>query len=211
MISRIDVHNTSSFQILPLKTLQAYAGSRSALEIINLPDLIGVWKIKGLKVVITYPDNSQSTLQAKKVKDSYVVSIPSCDMTGKVSNGFQIMATAEDESGDIQADFVLGVGDVEILSRDTIGVGESVKYILKYTSDISSPSIGDVSYFDGDYKMWDGNDWVGNTRLPKSVKIYDSDIDVLNWNITIKGGEITLDSHIDSLSSTTTQAENFTI
>ena len=110
MISRIDVHNTSEFQTLPLKTLQAYVGSKSALEITNLPDLTGIWRVQNLYVRVSYPDNTENTYQAKKVQDSYICTIPSCDVVG--DGKYMIVADVITESGDVAYDFTLGIGDI---------------------------------------------------------------------------------------------------
>ena len=208
MISRLDVRNSSENQQIPLKLFQAYSNSKSALEIVNVPDLIGRWKVVSIKVSVIYPDNSEHTVQASKVKDAYVVSLPACETVGKVSNGFQIIANVSDETGSVVDGFVLGVGDVSIISRAPDGEGKSVKYYLKLTSELSANNIGDVHFDDGMFEMWDGDRWVSNSRLPNEIKMNDSELPEIEWTMRIIGGEIVMTAALSSLNADYTLSRN---
>ena len=61
MIGQIKVNLTSSNQNIPLRCIHQYRGSESTLEIVNVPDLTGIWRVKNIYVKVSYPDNTQNT------------------------------------------------------------------------------------------------------------------------------------------------------
>lgn len=58
MIGTIDIHCNAANPNLPLKTLFAFVNSPSSLRIIDVPKKIGKWKITGVSIKATYPDNT---------------------------------------------------------------------------------------------------------------------------------------------------------
>ena len=202
MISRIDVHNTSEFQTLPLKTLQAYVGSKSALEIINLPDLTGIWRVKKLYVRVSYPDNTESTYAAKKVNDSYICTIPSCDIVG--DGKYMIVADVITESGDVAYDFTLGIGDISILDVDMSPSPHTTKWRVNLISSLNDPIKGDMYVDDLSSVIYDGSNWVSigsdvNLSGYATENFVQDKIDILSVKVDDKIDEVKKD--VEKISS----------
>lgn len=119
MIGEISVKETARSQHMPLKSFQCFSGSKSSIEIVDIPDLIGVWKITGISASVHYPDGRTDVVQAQKVQGKYIATFDECHTVGEVKNGFAILASGIDEKGEHVQTFILGVGDVVVHSHDS--------------------------------------------------------------------------------------------
>ena len=145
---------------MPLAPLYAFAGSPSSVRILKVPKGIGSWKIDAVAVAFTRPDNSITTVSAVNVAGCWVATLPASDVSGRCDKGFQIEASGIDENGNAVTGYVLGVGDVTILSRDVAATSDGTRYYLHYVAEQpDSPNPGDMCYIDGVLKWFNGTAW----------------------------------------------------
>ena len=160
MIGQIKVNLTASNQNIPLRFIHQYRGSESTLEIVNVPNLNGIWRVKNIYVKVSYPDNTENTYQAKKVQDSYICTIQSCDVVG--DGKYMIVADVITESGDVAYDFTLGIGDISILDADMSPSPKITKWRVNLISSlyVDDPNKGDMYVDDLSSVIYDGSKWV---------------------------------------------------
>ncbi len=157
---RVHAHNPS----LPLTEAVSYIGSPSSVFVYDVPKKIGTWQITDVAVSVYYPDNSFATVAAKmSVEGVWVATIPACDLSGRIRNGFRILASGIDEDGEPVGGYVLGVGDLavcKLFPAPAPDPGEKA-YILRYFDTApESPKKGDVAPIDDTIKFYDGTQWV---------------------------------------------------
>ena len=157
---RVHAHNPS----LPLTEAVSYIGSPSSVFVYDVPKKIGTWQITDVAVSVYYPDNSFATVAAKMSAEGvWVATIPACELSGRIRNGFRILASGIDEDGEPVSGYVLGVGDLavcKLFPAPAPDPGEKA-YILRYfdTAPVS-PKKGDVAPIDDTIKFYDGTQWV---------------------------------------------------
>lgn len=157
---RVHAHNPS----LPLTEAVSYIGSPSSVFVYDVPKKIGTWQITDVAVSVYYPDNSFATVAARvSAEGVWVATIPACELSGRIRNGFRILASGIDEDGEPVSGYVLGVGDLAVCKLFPVPApdpGEKA-YILRYFDTApASPKKGDVAPIDDTIKFYDGTQWV---------------------------------------------------
>lgn len=157
---RVHAHNPS----LPLTEAVSYIGSPSSVFVYDVPRKIGSWQITDVAVSVYYPDNSFATVAARlSASGVWVATIPACELSGRIRNGFRILASGIDEDGEPVSGYVLGVGDLavcKLFPAPAPDPGEKA-YILRYFDTApESPKKGDVAPIDDVIKFYNGTEWV---------------------------------------------------
>ena len=161
MIGTIDVEINAAHPAMPLAEFAAFVNSPSHVRVRNVPRGVGNWQITAVHVAVTYPDNSARTVSCAHVGALWTCTISGCDTPGHISPGYQVLADGTDEDGNAITGYVLGAGDVTVVSRDaTIRVDGKVYYLHLLDSLPETPNIGDMCEIDGAYKFWNGTRWV---------------------------------------------------
>ena len=164
MVGTIKVRIHAANPSLPLCEAVSYVGSPSTVFIRDVPRTVGTWQITDVAVSVYYPDNSFSTVSARLSEGGvWVATIPACDVSGRIRNGFRIMASGLDEDGSPVSGYVLGVGDLAICKAfpvPTPDPGETAFPLRYFDTAPESPKKGDVAPIDGVVKMYDGTQWI---------------------------------------------------
>jgi hypothetical protein len=136
-------------------------GSPSSLRIMDVPKKIGEWNITNVKVVATYPDNTTIEKVAVRTGAVWVATFDGCEIAGKVSNGYEVVADGIDEDGNEVSGYVLGKGDLFILENDTEIARLVEKHTVVYMDELpSTPSVGDLVNSNGEFRIFDGENWI---------------------------------------------------
>ena len=123
----------------------------------DVPKSIGDWNITTVRLVVKYPDNSVIVKNAVRSGSVWVATIQGTEISGKVSNGFEIVASGKDENGNEVEGYVLGCGDVFVLGRDSKVMKDIEKFYVKYSDELpTTPAKGDLFYHNGVFKFFDG-------------------------------------------------------
>ena len=132
-----------------------------------MPKKVGLWEITGLIVAVAFPDGSNQNVEAVRVNNMYVATIPPTSTAGTSTFGYSILAKGKDENGDDTDPWILGKGDVVILENDgSITPSPSVHYMTFDTASVapSNPHIGQtyrwINATASGIAMWDGEAWV---------------------------------------------------
>lgn len=161
MTGTIDVRINSDHPDKPLDRHYVFVGSPDAPRIVNVPSEIGDWEITEVYVSTSLPDGTMHSAQATLVEDTYVATLPKCDVVGVVEGGFQIVCNGTDETGEAFEGLCLGVGDLEVLPRNgQIHVGETVHFFRIVDTVPATPQRGDACVIDGRWKWYDGTEWL---------------------------------------------------
>ena len=165
MIGQVKVNLAAENQDIPLKRIVQFRGSQSSLQICNVPDLVGRWKIKGVSVKASYPDNRIISKNTTKAQDSYVVTLPDCDVLG---NGkYQVNAEVVTETGEVEDDFILGLGDLIICDADMRPWHEDTKWRMNLVDSLSCEMKGDFYADETSACIYDGSRWINiKTKIP---------------------------------------------
>ena len=162
MIGSIEVKVTAHSPQKPITPFFTFKDSPSSLRIIDVPKSIGDWKITEVRVVIEYPDGVTVARGATRNGNVWVATIEGTSTTGKVVKGCQILANGIDEEGQEVTGYVLGIGDVFVLERDsTISPSDDDEYYtVKYCEETpTNPQKGNLIIEDEIVKIWDGEEW----------------------------------------------------
>lgn len=155
MIGTIDTKVQSHSPNFPLETLKSFVGSPSSIRVRNVPKRIGNWNITNVFVTVVYPDNTTRTIESLLTGGVYVATMEGCNVSGKVENGLTITANGKDENDNLVTGYVLGKGDVEILSAmENVSPGQTVYYIHLLEDEPDVPKNGDMYKKDGNYVVY---------------------------------------------------------
>ena len=155
MIGTIDTKVQSHSPDFPLETLKSFVGSPSSIRVRNVPKRIGNWNITNVFVTVVYPDNTTRTIESLLTGGVYVATMEGCNVSGKVENGLTITANGKDENDNLVTGYVLGKGDVEILSAmENVSPGQTVYYIHLLEDEPDVPKNGDMYKKDGNYVVY---------------------------------------------------------
>ena len=212
MIGTISVEIQAANPSMPLFPLRAFINSPTSLRIRNVPKKIGDWSITKVYVSAAYPDNSIQSTECVLVGGVWVGTIAGSSMAGRGGDGYTVYADGIDENGEPVAGYILGKGEVEILSTDTIAPSVIQYYVhLLEDGDVERHLDGDL-WKDAETGAWliwqDGQEWaVGDDtglidELKERVDELDSttselSVAVANLNTTVEGVGERLDA-IDS-------------
>jgi len=119
MIGTVDVIVQAANPDFPLTPFKAFVSSPSSVRVRNVPRRIGTWDITAVTVSVDYPDCTTETAACVLTAGVWVGTVPGCETPGDALRGFVVRADGVDENGDAVNGYVLGVGDVEILNRET--------------------------------------------------------------------------------------------
>ena len=163
MIGTISVEIQAANPSMPLFPLRAFINSPTSLRIRNVPKKIGNWSITKVYVSAAYPDNSIQSTECVLVGGVWVGTIAGSSMAGSGGDGYTVYADGIDENGEPVAGYILGKGQVEILSTDTIAPGVIQYYVhLLEDGDVERHLDGDL-WKDAETGAWliwqDGQAW----------------------------------------------------
>jgi len=159
MIATEHIQANASTPNFPLRPFVAYVGSPSQLRVVGLPLAIGNWHITAVQVTANYPDNTSQSVSCVKTGNAWSATIPASAAPGMSKNGYLVTADGVDENNNPVSGYVLGVGDVLILNRDsTITVGETTYYLHLVDETPDNPHKGDLDLTTG--KVYDGTQWI---------------------------------------------------
>ena len=162
MIRTIQITLNAAHPELPLIEASTYVGSPSTAFVRGVPAAIGNWKITAVRVIFHYPD--ESVVAAACVNSAtgvWVGTIAPTATSGRIANGYQVLADGIDENGDAVTGYVLGMGDLAVYTRDmTIDAGETVWYLHYFDTAPTTPKKGDVATVNGVLKLYNGTAWV---------------------------------------------------
>ena len=119
MIGTVDVIVQAAKPDFPLSPFCAFVSSPSSVRVRNVPRRIGTWDITAVSVSVDYPDGTTETAACVLTAGVWVGTVPGCETPGDALRGFTIHADGIDENGNDVIGYLLGVGDVEILNRET--------------------------------------------------------------------------------------------
>ena len=161
MIGTIEVRCSAHRPQMPLQPLFTFCGSPSSVRIRDVPKSIGDWSIDEVKLVVKYPDNSTTVKNAVRTGCVWVATIQGTDIAGKVSNGYEIVASGKDENGNEVDGYVLGSGDVIVINRDVNATKDIEKFYVKWNDELpTNPAKGDLVYHNSVFQMFNGSEWM---------------------------------------------------
>ena len=118
MIGTIDVTVQAARPDLPLQPVRAFVGSPSSVRVRNVPRRIGEWDITRVLVTANYPDSTTETAECVLTGGVWVGTVRGCSTPGTSLSGFVVTADGVDEHGSAVIGYILGVGDVVVLTRE---------------------------------------------------------------------------------------------
>ena len=118
MIGTIDVTVQAARPDLPLQPVRAFVGSPSSVRVRNVPRRIGEWDITRVLVTANYPDSTTETAECVLTGGVWVGTVRGCSTPGTSLSGFVVTADGVDEHGATVSGYILGVGDVVVLTRE---------------------------------------------------------------------------------------------
>ena len=161
MIATVDIDINAANPGMPLKEFAAFTSSPSHLRLRNVPRRIGLWELTKIYVAVTFPDNATRSVEATHNGALWTATVAGCVSSGAVRSGFQVIADGVDESGNSITGYVLGVGDVRIISRDSTVNVDGVTYPLKICEEMpADPKIGWCFTIDGVLSWYNGTEWI---------------------------------------------------
>lgn len=165
---------------MPLTPCFAFQGSPTSLRIMGAPKKIGNWEITSVKVVMSFPDNTTKEKEAVRTGNVWVSTVDGCDIAGKVTQGYSIVAGGLDEDGNEVAGYVLGKGDVFVIENRNDIKSLVDKISVRYLEDIpSTPATGDLIEYGGNLRFYDGEQWVilaTGGEIPTKVSQLENDV-----------------------------------
>ena len=209
MIGTLEIKCVSANPQLPLKPIFTVQGSPSSVRLMDVPKSIGEWQITKVKLVVKYPDNSTIVKEAKRVGNVWVATVEGTEISGKVSNGYEVLADGTSEDGLEVSGYVLGRGDVNVLERDSKVTSMLEKAYVKFIDELpTTPAKGDVVYYNGSFQMFDGTNWLEFDDKEVIARI-DGEIDLINEDIdNVKQDAIALEGRFDSLETDVNEISN---
>lgn len=160
MIGDINIKPIAHNPSLALPTLNSFVGSPSTITVKDIPPQIGNWRITSLQIRAEYPDNSITVISCVQNGNSFVGTIPKCDIAGTVEKGLTVIANGKDENNNDVTGYVLGIGDIVIADRDggIIPAGDT-GYVMHYLSALpDNPTPGTVMQGDS-LSVFNGESW----------------------------------------------------
>lgn len=171
MIGTICIGVNAAHPNIALATSYTFKGSPSSFRITDVPTKIGSWKIEVVRVSVTSPDNTQTTVDCKKVGDVWVGTVDGTTRTGSVTNGVQVTADGIDENGNAVVGYVLGMGDFVVIDKETSASEvESVSYLRLFNERPEAPIEGDAVFDDGVLSVFKDGEWTSTPDASEFVK-----------------------------------------
>ena len=195
MIGTVEVRCSAHRPQMPLQPFFTFCGSPSSVRIMDVPKSIGDWSIDEVKLVVKYPDNSTTVKNAVRNGCVWVATIQGTDIAGKVSNGYEIVASGKDEDGNDVNGYVLGCGDVIVINRDVNATKDIEKFYVKWNDELpANPVKGDVIYHNGNVRLFNGSEWLTLGIEPQIIEGIDNRINEVESSIPTKTSELVNDS-----------------
>ena len=161
MITTMSIKVNAARPNMPLSPWFSFAGSPTSIRILDIPKQISSWNITSVKVIAKYPDNRNVEREAIRNGCVWVVTIEGCDISGKVTSGYEIVADGLDERGQEVSGYVLGCGDIYIMDRDVSIQKNIEKYNVRYCDELPiNPAKGDLIYHNGYVRLFNGSEWL---------------------------------------------------
>ena len=146
----------------------------------GVPKKIGNWEITSVKVVMSLPDNTTKEKEAVRTGNVWVATIEGCETTGKVTQGYSIVAGGLDEDGNEVSGYILGKGDVFVIENRNDIKSLVDKISVRYLEDIpSTPVTGDLIEYGGNLRFYDGEQWIvlaTGGEIPTKVSQLENDV-----------------------------------
>ena len=165
---------------MPLTPCFAFQGSPTSLRIMGVPKKIGNWEITSVKVMMSFPDNTTKEKEAVRTGNVWVSTIDGCDIAGKVTQGYSIVAGGLDEDGSEVGGYILGKGDVFVIENRNDIKSLVDKIAVRYLQDIpASPVVGDFIEYGGNLRFYDGEQWIvlaTGGEIPTKVSQLENDV-----------------------------------
>ena len=195
MIGTVEVRCSAHRPQMPLQPLFTFCGSPSSVRIMDVPKSIGDWSIDEVKLIVKYPDNSTIVKNAVRNGCVWVATIQGTEISGKVSNGYEIVASGKDEDGNEVNGYVLGSGDVIVINRDVNATKDIEKFYVKYNDELpTNPVKGDVIYHNGNVRLFNGSEWLTLGLEPHVIEGIDNRINEVESSIPTKTSQLENDS-----------------
>ena len=177
MIGTVEVRCSAHRPQMPLQPLFTFCGSPSSVRIMDVPKSIGDWSIDEVKLIVKYPDNSTIVKNAVRNGCVWVATIQGTEISGKVSNGYEIVASGKDEDGNEVNGYVLGCGDVIVINRDVNATKDIEKFYVKWNDELpTNPAKGDLIYHNGNVRLFNGSEWLTLGLEPQIIEGIDNRI-----------------------------------
>ena len=195
MITTMSIKVNAARPNMPLSPWFSFAGSPTSIRILDIPKQISYWNITSVKVIAKYPDNRNVEREAIRNGCVWVVTIEGCDISGKVTSGYEIVADGLDEQGQEVRGYVLGCGDIYIMDRDVSIQKNIEKYNVRYCDELpTNPVKGDVIYHNGNVRLFNGSEWLTLGLEPQIIEGIDNRINEVESSIPTKTSELENDS-----------------
>ena len=195
MIGTVEVRCSAHRPQMPLQPFFTFCGSPSSVRIMDVPKSIGDWSIDEVKLIVKYPDNSTTVKNSVRNGCVWVATIQGTDIAGKVSNGYEIVASGKDEDGNEVSGYVLGCGDVIVINRDVNATKDIEKFYVKWNDELpTNPVKGDVIYHNGNVRLFNGSEWLTLGLEPQIIEGIDNRINEVESSIPTKTSQLENDS-----------------
>ena len=195
MITTMSIKVNAARPNMPLSPWFSFAGSPTSIRILDIPKQIASWNITSVKVIAKYPDNRNVEREAIRNGCVWVVTIEGCDISGKVANGYEIVADGLDEQGQEVRGYVLGCGDIYIMDRDVSIQKNIEKYNVRYCDELpTNPAKGDLIYHNGNVRLFNGSEWLTLGLDPQIIEGIDNRINEVESSIPTKTSQLQNDS-----------------
>ncbi len=116
MFGTIDIEINAGHTNLPLSTVYAAVGSPLTIAVNGVPSGAGAAKITSVYLSVTYPDSTGEEVACTQVGDKWIGTLAGSTVVGVVSGGLKVLADGTNEQGSSVVGWVLGFGDLKILS-----------------------------------------------------------------------------------------------
>lgn len=195
MITTMSIKVNAARPNMPLSPWFSFAGSPTSIRILDIPKQISSWNITSVKVIAKYPDNRNVEREAIRNGCVWVVTIEGCDISGKVTSGYEIVADGLDEQGQEVSGYVLGCGDIYIMDRDVSIQKNIEKYNVRYCDELpTNPVKGDLIYHNGNVRLFNGSEWLTLGIDPQIIEGIDNRINEVESSIPTKTSQLENDS-----------------
>lgn len=118
MIGVVDVEINAANPHVPLRPVRTFVGSPQSFRVRNVPRRIGEWEIKAVRLEVYYPDSTTETANCVLTGGVWVGTVGASAVPGTSVAGFVVNADGIDEFGQPVVGYILGIGDVEVLTRE---------------------------------------------------------------------------------------------
>lgn len=118
MIGVVDVEINAANPHVPLRPVRTFVGSPQSFRVRNVPRRIGEWEIKAVRLWVFYPDSTTETANCVLTGGVWVGTVGASAVPGTSVAGFVVNADGIDEFGQPVVGYILGIGDVEVLTRE---------------------------------------------------------------------------------------------